>query len=197
MYINNKVNYYSLPDYSTTAYSKVYMHNKGNYCKFYDIVYPSTIKTIINNHPLNTKVFDSLSWSTTSIKDTPYIYIDDINDYIAEDNNIPYINDTFSEIRCYNEYENTDWTTLVSTGANRNLKKTEQTFKFQIPRNKVNYDTNNINTKSIFDPTVLTKTTFGERLRDKYMIVDLEYDNTLSNRFMVNNLKSNYRPSYR
>lgn len=197
MYINNKINYYSLPDYSTGAYTKLYMHNKGNYCKFYDTVYPSTLKTVVNDNPLYTKVFDSLAWSTVSIKDTPYVYVDDINDYIAEDNNIPYLNDTFDSVRCYNEYENTDWTNLVVTGANRNLKKTEQTFKFQIPRNKVNYDTTNINTTSIFDPAVLTKTSFGERLRDKYMIVDLTYPNTNNNRFTVNNLKTNYRPSYR
>jgi hypothetical protein len=199
IYINNNNKLYSLPDYlnpSQPTTTSIYLHNVGNYSTFYGTVYPSKLKVNINTNPLITKITDNLSWLTESIKDN-LEYVDDFIDDEFTSDNINYLNDTFKKIRCYNEYQNTDYIDLTVTNPITNIRKSEQGWNIQTLRNKVNLDTTNINTKSIFDPSILTKTTFGDRLRDKYVIVDLYYDNALNNRFIVHNLKSTYRLSDR
>ena len=62
----------------------------------------------------------------------------------------------------------------------------------QAPRNKYNN-----NGSSIFDPAALTISSFGDRLRDKFITVDLSYPNSLNNRFIMHNLKTSYRVSDR
>jgi len=197
IYINNRVYLYTPKDYSTTGVrSKLYMHDKGNYCTFYDAVYPSSLKVNINDNPTKTKVYDNLSWTTESIKDNR-VYIDDLNDTLQESDNVNQLDDTFNRVRVYNEYQNSDWVELDNTAITGNLRKVEQGWNIQIPRNKVNFDSNNINTYSIFDSSILTKTSFGDRIKDKYMIVDLEYDNASNNRFIISNIKTTYRTSDR
>ena len=199
IYINNHNKLYSIKNISNN--NKLYIHNIGEYCNFYDQVYDSTIKVNINSNPMSTKTFDNLSWVSESVKEN-YTYKDNINDYpsllfVGDSDDIPYLKDTFTQVRCYNEYQNSDWVTLDQTPATRTLRRSEQGWNLQIPRNKVNYNSTAINTKSIFDPTILTKTLFKDRLRDKYMIVDLLYPNTLNNRFTVYNIESTYRISDR
>lgn len=182
IYINNHINIYS-PD--TLEQPKLYLHNIGGYGNFYSGIYPSSIKVNINPNPLYTKVFDNLSWISEAIED------------FGSDKN--YIKDTFDNVRCYNETQNSDWTVLDQTPITGNLRKAEQTFNIQVPRNKVNL-TSNQSIVDIFDPAILTKTEFKERMRDKYMIVDLEYLNSENiglNRFVIHNLKSTYRVSDR
>lgn len=197
IYINNHSKLFSLDKYNIgMPITKIYQHNIGNYGNFYGNIYPSTIKVLINDNPKLTKVFDNLNWISESIQINRE-YIDQINDYISDSDDINQLNNTFSRVRCYNEYQNTDWTNLVTTGTNKNLRKLEQEYTLQIPRNKVNFDSNAINTASIFDLAILTKTTFKDRLRDKYLTVDLEYNNIFGNRFIIHNLGSSYRTSDR
>jgi hypothetical protein len=196
IYINNHNKMYSVNSYGEDNPSKLYLHNIGNYCNFYGNVYPSTLKVNINENPIYTKVFDNLSWISESIKDN-LLFVDTVNDYLGDSDDIPYLNNTITKIRAYNEYQNTDWVTLSTAFPNPTLRKSEQGYNMQIPRNKVNYDANNINTYSIFDPAILTKTLFGDRMRDKYLVVDMQYNNILNNRFILHNLKSTYRISDR
>lgn len=199
IYINNHNILYtpSLGVTNNTTKAKLWLHNVGNYGEFYDTTYPCSVKAVINKSPLNTKVFDNLSWLTESIKDNEE-YWDDINNFdTGRSDNVNYLDDTIKRIRCYNEYQNTDWVTMDQTAITGNLRKTEQGFNTFVPRNKVNYDTFPINTHSIFSTLVLTKTEFGERMRDKYMVVDLEYDNQTGNRFILHNLSSTFRASDR
>lgn len=194
IYLNNGINYYSLNDYNVT--NKIWMHNKGNYCEFYGTVYSSSIKVNVNPEPMFTKTFDNLSWIT----EAQLIDVDnqdDINNRISEEGKIPQLDNTFNRVRCYNEYQNSDWITLDYTPKTGNLRRVEQTWNLQVPRSKVNYDTDSINIKSIFDPTILTKTSFGQRLRDKYMIVDLEYNNTSNNMLILQSIISDFRLSNR
>ena len=135
-------------------------------------------------------------WITESIEEQVK-FKDNINNALQPSDDIPHLTDTIKRIRCYNEYQNTDWVNLAQTNPITNLRKSEQGWNTVVPRNKVNYDTNPINTSSIFDPAVLTKTSFGERIRDKYIIIDLEYDNALSNKFIIHNVKSIYKISDR
>jgi hypothetical protein len=192
IYINNHFKIFSPRDYSNGLSTKLYLHDVGEYGKFYDNIEKSSLKFIVNNNPVKTKIFDNITINTESIKDNRTSY-DDILDNITYSDNVNNLKDTINRIRVYNEYQNTDFVELNST----NLKKVEQGWNVQIPRNKVNLDSNAISTYSIFNPSVLTKTLFGDRIRDKYIIIDLEYDNINNNRFIINNTNTKFRISDR
>ena len=199
IYISN--NRYLLSVDNIVNKQQIYLHNNGDYGKFYNVVYPSSLKLIINDNPLHTKVFDNATWNSESIIDNIQ-WSDDFNIYPGSSTNPNYPDDvneqsdTFNKIRCYNDYQNTDWNTLTITKPNNNLTRKERNWNLQIPRNKFNYDVINPSIESLFNPTYLTKTTFGERLRDKYLIIDLEYSNS-NKRFIINNIKIQFRISDR
>lgn len=182
--------------------NKLWFHNYGNYGSFYDVVSPSTIKLIVNDNPLQTKVFDNAVWNTESVRDN-FEWSDDLNIYPGSTtvptypDDVNHQLDTFNAMRCYNDYQNTDWTTLTLSPPSNNITRKERNFNVQLPRNKFDYNTNLPSVSSLFDPSKLTRVLFGERLRDKYLIIDLTYDNTKNNRFILNNVKTIYRNSDR
>jgi len=193
IYINN--NRYLLSTVNDGANTqKLFLHNYGSYGTFYNVLYPSTLKLLINDNPTYTKVFDNITILTEAIDDNVE-WNDDLNIYPGAALNPSYPDDvnykdsTFDSVRCYNQYQNTDWNNLIITPPNNNIRKIEQGFNIQLPRNKFDYDTYNPSTYSIFDSTKLTKQTFGERLRDKWLVLDLKYNNTLGLRFIIHNIK--------
>lgn len=196
IYISNRSRIYSPEAYYLVGNeNKLYLHNVGNYGEFYGDVYPSSVKISVNPNPMSTKVFDNLSWVSESYsEDGKY---DEINDFNFEDTRIIKVDDTIARVRCYNDYQNTDWVNMDQTAITGNLRNNEEGYTIQVPRNKINWDTTTPNNNSIFDSTILTKTSFGERMRDKTLVVDLEYDNTPNNRFILHNLNSTFRISDR
>lgn len=184
---------------STNRTNKLWFHNYGTYGSFYGTVYPSTLKLLINDNPLYTKVFDNLTLLTEAVDDKVE-WNDDLNIYPGSPTNPNYPDDvniknsTFNSVRCYNQYQNTDFVTLVP---DNNIRKIEQGFNLQLPRNKFDYDTYNPSTYSIFDPSKLTKTSFGERLRDKWLVIDLKYNNSSGVRFITHAIKTLFRISDR
>ncbi len=197
LYINN--NKYL---WSNIGNNSLYFHNYGDYCKFYGVLYPSTLKLMVNEQPLYTKVFDNLVIQSDTIRDN-IEWSDDLNEYPGAitlpsyPDNVNYKNSTFDKLRVYNDYQNSDWIDLDFTGLNPNIKRKERSFNIQVPRNKFDYDTYNPSTYSIFDPSKLTKTSFGERFRDKWLNIDLSYNNSLNLRFIIHNIKSIFRISDR
>lgn len=198
IYINNNRFLWSVNNDINT--SKVYLHNHGVYGVFYDQApSPSSLKLIVNEQPLFTKAFDNLVWLSESVNDN-IEWSDDLNLYpgsITQPNypdNVNIKNTTFDKVRFYNEYQNTDWVDLTY---GTNLRKVEQQFNMQIPRNKFNYDTTNPSITSIFDPTKLDKITFGDRMKDKWMTIDLSYNNLFGFRFVIHNIKTLFRVSDR
>jgi len=187
---------------STNSTNKLWFHNYGTYGMFYNTLCKSNLKLLINDNPLYTKVFDNITWNTESIKDNVE-WNDDYNLYPGSPTNPTYVDDvnnqsdTFDKIRCYNDWQNTDWNTLTLAPPNNNLTRKERNFNLQVPRNKFDYDSTAPSIVSIFNPANLTRLYFGERMRDKYMIVDLEYPNSIGNRFIIHNLKTIYRISDR
>lgn len=182
-------------------HNKLWFHNYGKYANFYGTQYPSTLKYVVNDNPVFTKVYDDLVMTTEAIDDNVE-WSDDLNIYPGSPTNPLYPDDvnikdsTFDKVRFYNQYQNTDWTPLdPSIGGN--LRKVEQGFNLQIPRNKFNYDLYPVSTSSIFDPSKLTKIKFGDRLRDKWVNIDLSYNNVLGLRFIVHNIKTLFRISDR
>jgi len=202
IYINNNKYLLSNVNSNSDIKSSIYFHNYGRYGEFYGVLNKSTLKTLINDNPKYTKIFDNLIWLSESIKDN-IEWSDDLNIYPGAITNPSYpdnVNnqsDTFNRVRVYNDWQNTDFTTLTLAPPNNNLTRKERNFNLQIPRNKFDYDVNNPSTSSLFENSKLTRMTFGERIRDKYIIVDLEYPNTANNRFIINNLQSIYRISDR
>lgn len=198
IYVNNNTNLLSVVNNNP---KKLYLHNNGQYSKFYDTIYPSTLKLIVNNTPTSTKVFDNLTITTEAIDDK-LEWSDDLNIYPGAitlpsyPDNVNIKNSTFDKVRFYNQYQNTDWVTL-NFNVGGNIRKVEQGFNLQIPRNKFNYDLYPVSTSSLFDPAKLTKTSFGDRLRDKWVNIDLNYNNLLGLRFIVHNVKTLFRISDR
>jgi len=187
---------------STNSANKLWFHNYGTYGSFYGTIYPSTLKLIVNDNPIYTKTFDNAVWNSESINDNVQ-WNDDFNIYPGSPTNPLYpddiINqtDTFTKVRFYNDYQNTDWNTLTIAPPNNNLTRKERNWNIQIPRNKFDYNVVAPSVSSLFNPTYLTKSEFGERLRDKYLIMDLYYPNSINNRFVIHNLKTLYRISDR
>lgn len=136
----------------------------------------STVKVIYNDDYNLTKVYDNIAFPSL-------VTVSDIELY----------NNTFSSIRCYNNYQNTDYCTLTF---GTNLERDEREWQTFVPRNAVDqlYTSN----PDVFAAANIDKTrTFKERMRDKYMITDYTYTNTSNRRFVVPYTIIKYRISYR
>jgi len=153
---------------------------------FYGISNNSFIHTVFNKNYAATKVFDTINWFSTSLN------LEDVNQY----------EDTFSNIRMYNDYQNTDWVELRMVDdigdptLKQNITRRERSFFHQISRDLVNMpQKNNVN---IFDPNNLDATQLHKRrMRDKFLHVEMEYKNTSGNKFFFPYVNVNYRQSIR
>jgi hypothetical protein len=152
----------------------VYRHNSDDVIRgtYYGVANDSTIKHICNKDFDITKVFDVMNWHSTSLNSG-------VNQY----------GDTFSTYRIYNDYQNTDWQTV-------DWKRKERSFTTIIPRDRVNApQSDNVD---IFDDSNIDSTqTYKRRIRDKYIIIDLEYVNLEDTKFSVPYLNIGYRASIR
>jgi len=164
-----------------TELNNIYIHDEGNYGEFYGFTYPSLLSFPINKFPTETKVFDNLRWDSQAS-------INGVNQYI----------NTWNKLRCYDDYQNTDYHDLIVSGLSTNLKRKERSWKTFIPRNRV------LNSSSqspdIFDPANLSSPNnkpFGDRMRDKYLVIDMEYDNTTNALLTTNNVICDIRGSER
>lgn len=176
MYINDKqVILTRDPNNANT----LYMHNIGNYAKYYGTVYTSTVQLLINDNPTKTKVFDNITIESESKDRSNYNIIDKADD-------------TWNIIRCYNDYQNTDYQTLT---LNTNITRKERSWNIQLPRNRVLYTSSN--SPDIFTDLSVGDKSYGERLRDKWLYVDLKYNNTNNYNLITHNIISNCRISDR
>jgi len=156
--------------------SRIYIHDSGKYCNFYNKTYDSSINVVSNESPLTTKVFDNLVYDSQAI----------------DANGVNYNDDTWNTIRIYNDYQNTDYQLLIP-GAN--IKRKERSWQLAVPRNRVLYSTSN--SPNIFTDLSPTDKPLGERMRDKYVLIQLIYNNLKNRSFSFNNLKSIFRQSPR
>jgi hypothetical protein len=131
---------------------------------------------VSNESPLITKVFDNLVYDSQAI----------------DANGVNYNDDTWNTIRIYNDYQNTDYQLLIP-GAN--IKRKERSWQLAVPRNRVLYSTSN--SPNIFTDLSPTDKPLGERMRDKYVLIQLIYNNLKNRSFSFNNLKSIFRQSPR
>jgi len=144
----------------------------------YNVLENATIKFMVNDKYIYNKVFDNISYISTTVNST----------------GINIFDKTFTEFRAYNDYQNTDWITLTP---DTNIVRKERVWKMTIPRDVVDKD---VNTNSdIFNLINLDDTQlFKARMRDNYLIVDFTYDNDDGNyKFSCPFIKTNYRLSHR
>lgn len=159
--------------------NNLFLEDIGDYCKFYNTVYPNKLSFIINKNFDLIKIFENLVLYTEAMD-------------IVNNNKIYIYDDCFDRIRVYNDHQNTDTQTLT---LGTNIERIERKYQIQVPRNRVLYSTTK--NANIFTDLSTTDKDFAERIRDKYCIVDLEYDNTNNYNFIVNNVESYFRASSR
>lgn len=161
--------------YSSGNSIAFYLHNSDNVDRatYYGTTYDSTITHICAHDYASTKMYANLEWHSTSIDSSG------INIY----------GNTFDSYRIYNDYQNTDWQTLT-------WRRKERGFTTYIPRDRVNApQSSNVD---IFNASNLDNAqTFKRRIRDKYIVLDLTYDNTSGNKFSVPYIIVYYNQSYR
>lgn len=163
----------------------IYLHNFGNYNTFYETWYPSKIKFVINDKYGIQKVFDSL-----------------LMEFESTENDVNVLEDFFTDVRCYNEYQNTDWNellfnTTIPVGKQINYDRRERIYSFQFPRNLIDQTVGS--NPDIFNALFLTNVNreFRERLRDKALNIELTYDNPGNKKIKAQLLTTNYRISAR
>jgi uncharacterized protein (TIGR02145 family) len=193
-YYDNDIDnaYTTVIELGTDYTDSLFLHNSAinPRCRFYSLVentdddivntYASTIKILYNEDYFNTKVFDNIFY---------------ISNTFDEDNDVEQYNITFDRMRCYNDYQNSDWVTLTYPV---NIMRRERGWTLVVPRNKVLTDYTS--SPDIFDPINIdsggTKT-WEERIRDKYMILDLSFNNLNGVKLIVPFIGVKYRLSCR
>lgn len=168
---------YKMFSTNPTSLSDIYIHDSGDYSSFYGIIYSTALKLVVNDNAQYTKVFDNIMYDSQ--------VIDPLT-------SINYNDDTWNIIRVYNTYQNTDYQTLMY---NSNIKRKERTWQLAIPRNRVLYTSSN--SPDIFTDLSPTDKVMGERMRDKYIITDLVYNNLNNRNLAMNNFRTIYRTSAR
>jgi len=168
----------------------MYRHNSSisPLATYYGTTYDSYIKMIVNKDYHLTKVFDTISWDTISVTNNP---ANPVNQY----------EDTFYRIRVTDDYQNSDLVDLHLEndpgGAYRkNMSRKERSFTLAVPRDiiKKPQDRNSdIYSPGNLDPNLK----FKRRMRDKYIRIELWYDNALLKQFSLPYVIVNYRPSFR
>ena len=118
-------------------------------------------------------------------------------------NKVNQYTDFWNAIRVYDDSQNTDYQNFVvktsyNTPTNWNVNRKERTWKLAIPRNRVI----NLGSESpdIFNSSNLSSPDnkpYGDRMRDKYFVVDLVYDNSDNNLLITNNITPGIRQSDR
>lgn len=183
VYINDKVNIFGVVTSNVTLSDKIFIHNYGPYGKFYDnVTYDdSKVSFVVNSNPTIEKVFTNLEIVAESYKanltgNQNYDSLSAI-DYT----------DFFDTFRVYDNYQNTDY---ISTSLLSRRHKT--IWNMKVPSDRV-LDV----TQNIFDPLNLsvTRPAITRRMKDKWFVVDLTYQNQLTqgqNRFVAHSAKALY-----
>ena len=175
VYINDQRHIFSLENNLNT----LWIHDKGPYGSFYGAVYPSKITLLLNEGPTETKVFDNYQILTEVIDEVSGVNI---------------IDKTFDRIRLYNDYQNSDFQNLPLDGTKTTARRVERNWNISNIRNRVLYTTPYPN---IFSDLSSTDILFGERFRDKYLFVNLEYDNLENYKLILNSFSTEIRKSIR
>ncbi len=174
MYMQNRWDYFSV---KKGLNNQIWIHNQNNYCNYYGEQFPSEITVQFNKNPYITKIYDNIILSTEVVDETLKVI-----SYQS-----PSLGFSFDKIRFNNSYQNTDWKDFNSISRLR-----EKYWNIAIPRDFV------INPNiSIFDQnnlyTIANKINFLPQLKDRFLNVDLKYENLNNYKISLKMLQLNYR----
>jgi len=182
VFINDKLNMFEVPSGNNLP-GALFASNYGKYGVFYD--HPSNptrpqdskVSFIINQEPTLEKVLTNMEVLTEAY--TPTLDYKLLNQYA-----IPQPNDFFNKIRIFNSYQNTDVLPLAGIS-----KRRKTIWNVKVPGNRVLYTGGNFD---IFDPVNIAtnRTAITERLKDRYFIAELYYDNKRNNKFVASSVNS-------
>ena len=195
------------PDVTGWKENNLYLHNYGVYGKFYDVIYPSTVTFISNMESAATKVFDNVSYHMESLwskgrgskPSTTEGHVTGLHSGVPNQSLIDIKDNTFDRVRFYTDYQMTGYVDLIP---GTNIKKKEREWQMAVPRNIMDENIVDADIFNVFnyDPSRLNK----DRLRDKYMFIDLIYNNYDTEvgeprniKFILHYFKTFFRPSFR
>jgi len=141
----------------------VYIHNKGEYGKFYGVYADSYIKFLTNENPKFTKVFNTLELQTEVL----------INNTDTSKGAFP-IQETINKLKCSNDYQDSN---LIILSNNEITRKFRSWFA-NIPRDQVQ--------AAYMSPG------YNPRLRDKYLYTELYFTNNNNKRFILHDVLVGY-----
>ena len=179
MFINDKLNLFTVPVKSEFQSGNIYVQNAGQYGVFFNRrIQPSLLSFLVNRESDKEKILTNMEFVTESYS-TP-IY----NTGIYDPYSIPNPYDFFSTIRVFNSYQNTDY---IEAGLISKRRKT--LWNVKVPGNRVLY--NNKNTVDIFDVSNIspTRLSYIQRMKDRWFMVDTTY-RSATNRFVVSSATS-------
>lgn len=160
---------------------KIYLHNTGDYCKFYNQTpNESRISFVVNSDPKNTKVFENIEY-LTEILDTQGV------------NNINITDKTWDKMRFYTDSQNSDY---ITPNVGTTIRRRERKWQLPVSRNIIKQtggDNLNIFDSNNFDNTRL----FKDKMRDLYLTIDFRYLNTDNYKIVCPYIKTLYQVSPR
>jgi len=143
---------------------EVYQHNVGPILSFYGEQSYGLMHIVINKNFFSKKVFDGCM----------------MNFHAYDQDGNHQFDDFFNEIRCWNDYQNSGSLTFVlkqpadlySLPTQLFYARRDRTWSFYIPRNIVNDD---VDTNPDIDTEIDPNRTYKERMKDKYLNIELVY----------------------
>jgi hypothetical protein len=137
--------------FSSLGDDKCYWHNKGNYGEFYDDYFPSKLKFLTNENPLQTKVWDNQQYQT-EVYDTNGVLQNLV---------------TIDLIQHKTENQST---LLQPLYPQSNINKTERDWKLQIQRDITNATYSTLSKPRLRDMYLQTEISFTNRENQRLVL---------------------------
>jgi hypothetical protein len=137
--------------FSSLGDNKCYWHNKGNYGQFYDTYFPSKLKFLTNENPLQTKVWDNQQYQT-EVYDTNGVLQNLI---------------TIDSIQHRTENQATNLITLIPQD---NINKVERDWKLQIERDVANATYSTLSKPRLRDMYLQTELSFVNKDNQRLIV---------------------------
>jgi hypothetical protein len=194
VYINDKVNIFSpYLDPISPSFDSIFVHNYGDYGRFYNnpFLSYSSISFVVNNNPTLEKTFTNLEVVAEAYSKNNYIG-SALNPHQYDSFAAIDYYDFFENMRVFDNYQNTD--VIPLGGANPISRRHKTIWNIKVPSDRVLDVTSNI-----FDPANLDplRPSITRRMKDKWFVVEMKYNNSPNNRFVVHSAKAIYSANSR
>lgn len=145
----------------------LYLHNFGDYGKFYGNYYPSSIEFISNPNPESTKVFNNLLIQSEVQNGTTLV---------DTDSGLTPVHETFNSITVSNDHQNSGNIILTAMS---NIVRFFRSWRTEVPRHSVS--------------AAYVSSGLYSRMVDKYLKVKLSFQNNGNKRFILHNVISFFK----